>query len=188
MAEKDFVERGVTEQQAFIDRAIEQIHRQIDIEILAELSGGDGAVDHRMHLGAAWTQQMLAIGLADFGIELRLADDRGDDAALGAAEQGDQLADAQDDLVFRIGTSRDMDVGLGQFEQGLHHDRGFAGPPAIDCGLAGACFLRDGVDRHFGEPVTGQQQIGSRQYFLAATLAARTTGGACRQGRVCCGE
>ena len=73
-------ERRVAVQQPVVERPVDQIDRDLDVEVRGRLAALDGARERCAHRLAARLDETRAVGLGELRVRLGLGDEGGDDA------------------------------------------------------------------------------------------------------------
>ena len=168
----------VLDQKSHVDRAVEGIEDQIQIDISAELATAHTAFQSSVGLVTARPQEAVAEGGDEILVALAGCQNRGDDAPSAAAKHLDQLTH----LAAHIGVHG---AGIGKMKatgnavrEGVCDESTFVGPPAVHRGFSNLGTFGDFFDGEVGESCFAQEFQSSLQYgesgFLTTGTAGRT--------------
>src|SRR5207253_3620559 len=126
----------VANEPAEVDRAEDHVDQYLRIDVLSELAGRLGALDHLGGAGAALALVAVAVLLEDAGLALPFGEDLRRHLAGEPVESPDKLPhQAAEDLLSVTGAGGRQVLGDALVEHG-HDEGGLGRPPLVDRRLA----------------------------------------------------
>jgi hypothetical protein len=178
------VDRQMPEEQPVVEGPVDQVDRDVWIDVGSDLSSLLSAPDHLAGGVTTDGHELLIDAAQRLGIGLCLTDELSQAAARVARKQlGDDM-DLSDQRRLGSGRSGKRNLVGDRAEQRLDHQRVLGRPPPVDRGLTDPCGPGDALDREVADTDRLQQVQRRREDRAVGGFAARPA----RPRAIACGH